>query len=197
MTNLEDHWNERYEVGNTPWDSGLPSRELRRVLDEEQIEPCRAMELGCGTGTNSVFLASRGFEVTAVDCSALALEAACALGKREDVSVEWICADVCELPIPDEPFPFVFDRGCYHCCRRDNRSILKTLERITEPGSRFLVLTGNADEPREHGPPQLTEQQIRDDLGELFAVDFIRSFYFEDPGGVKGPLGWSCLLTRR
>ena len=44
------HWDQRYLSGDTPWNSGIASQELARVLQEERIAPCRAVELGCGTG---------------------------------------------------------------------------------------------------------------------------------------------------
>ena len=71
MAELE-HWEERYRKGETPWDTGHPSTELQRVIREEKIRPCRAIELGCGTGNNAVWLAQQGFDVTAVDLSSLA-----------------------------------------------------------------------------------------------------------------------------
>jgi SAM-dependent methyltransferase len=195
--NTDRDWDARYRTGDTPWDSGLPSRELRRVLEERGLVPCRTLELGCGSGTNAVFLAQRGFRVTAVDCSALALERARQQAADADVSVEWIEGDVQHFGNGQEPFDFVFDRGCYHCCRRvDLRGYLATLRNVTRPGSLLLCLAGNANEQTE-GPPRVTEQQLRDELGGLFDVEFLREFRFQDPGGIDGPLGWSCLLIRR
>jgi ubiquinone/menaquinone biosynthesis C-methylase UbiE len=194
-----EHWNQRYETGSTPWDSGLPSAELRRVIAEAGIQPCRVLELGCGTGTNAVLLAQLGFEVTAVDLSPLALEQAEAKAEQAGVEVAWTCGDVCSIERPDEAFPLVFDRGCFHCIRRDVSVdvILETLERVTAAGSQLIVFTGNANEQREHGPPGLFEDDIRTDLGGLFEINHLRPFYFEDAGGEQGPLGWSCLGTRR
>ena len=60
-------WNDRYRDDNLPWDTGRPSAELQRVLGRNPILSCRALELGCGTGTNSVWLAQQGFEVTGID----------------------------------------------------------------------------------------------------------------------------------
>ena len=192
-----EHWNQRYLDGNTPWDSGLVSKELIRVVKESQIAPCRALELGCGTGTNAVWLAEQGFAVTAVDCSEHAIDAARRKAEASGVDVDFLCEDVCELALSGKPFPFVFDRGCYHCARRDNREgILQVLQRVTGADSTYLVLTGNANEVRDHGPPGLFEDDVRNELGELFDVEFIRAFHFEDPGGIRGPLGWSCLLRR-
>lgn len=192
------HWNQRYKEANTPWDSGLVSKELARVVAETGQKPCRVLEPGCGTGTNAIWLASQGFDVSAVDCSELALNEARRKAEAAGVEIEWLCQDVCQLETQGRTFPFVFDRGCYHCARRnDQAGILRVIENVTAPGSKYLLLTGNANESREHGPPGLHEDEIRAELGDLFSVDFIREFHFEDPGGLQGPLGWSCLLTRK
>lgn len=191
-------WDQSYRERQTPWDTGLRSRELARVLDEEPIRPGRAVELGCGTGTNAVFLAQRGFDVTGFDLSAVALDEARRKTANAGVSVEFIEADLCRLEWTGEPFDFLFDRGCYHCARRgDLAGYQETVRRLSRAGSRYLVLAGNAREQTEQGPPRVTEAEIRADLGGLFDVEWIREFRFEDAGGVDGPLGWSCLLVRR
>ena len=69
-------WDERYEKGDTPWETGQPSSELQRVLAEAAIPPGRALELGCGTGASAVWLAQQGFDVTALDLSKLAIDRA-------------------------------------------------------------------------------------------------------------------------
>lgn len=193
------HWNGRYEQGNTPWDSGLPSAELQRVIAEFNLPPSRLLEFGCGTGTNAVYLAKQGFDVTAIDLSDLAIAEAERKAREAGADVTWLCGDVCSIEAPAVPFPVVFDRGCYHCVRRDLKVdlILKTLKRVTASGSKFILLTGNASEARDHGPPGLSESEIREELDELFEIDQLREFHFEDPGGVQGPLGWSCVATRR
>src|SRR5262245_20756022 len=72
MTELTE-WNARYWDGSLPWDTGRPSSELQRLIVQHTIMPCRVLELGCGTGTNSVWLAQMGFEVTGIDVVPLAV----------------------------------------------------------------------------------------------------------------------------
>src|SRR5947209_11962622 len=108
------HWDERYQQGATPWETDQPSSELQRVLAEAAIQPCRALELGCGTGASAVWLAQQGFDVTALDLSALAIDRARQQANRAGVRVNFHVADV--LNPPEElvcPFDFLFDRGCY------------------------------------------------------------------------------------
>jgi SAM-dependent methyltransferase len=192
-----EEWNERYVAKETPWDSGVPSKELIRVLDEEGIKPCRAVELGCGTGTNSVYLSSRGFDVSGLDCSPSALEQAQTKATEAGVKVKFLEADLCRFNLQLEPFDFIFDRGCYHSVRRvDIAGFLRTLRQLSKPGTRYLALTGNANDPNP-GPPGVHEHEIRIDLQGLFEIQFIREFRFEVPNPPEGFLAWSCLMTRR
>lgn len=203
------HWDRRYLTGDAPWNSGLVSRELIRVLQEEQITPCRVAELGCGTGINAVHLARQGFDVLAVDCSTVAIERARMLAREAGSSVRFAVSDLCRLPDLREALgedatayerqcSFLFDRGCYHCARRvDVAGYLETVEWLAAPNAQMLLLCGNAHETVQHGPPKLTEAEIRADWSGLFEINWLREFRFEDRGGVPGPLGWTCWMTRR
>ncbi|NND96326.1 MAG: methyltransferase domain-containing protein [Pirellulaceae bacterium] len=62
-----DQWQRRYEVGDTGWDRGNVHPALTRWLHDEAIQPCRVFVPGCGRGYEVVELASRGFQVTAMD----------------------------------------------------------------------------------------------------------------------------------
>jgi len=196
-------WNQNYADGDTPWDSGQRSRELERVLKERNIAPCRVLELGCGTGTNAVFLAQRGFEVTAFDLSHFAIEQAKERAVSAGVKVDFIKADIEELPELGRPFPFVFDRGVYHVLRRNRlETLLDVLRRVTESGSHWLTLAGNAndDRPLDDGPPVVTAEEICRELEPTFTLVQLREFRFdgvEIEGQRVDPLAWSVLLRRR
>jgi SAM-dependent methyltransferase len=192
-------WNERYRSGDTPWNTGRPDEELQRVLADEKILPCRAVELGCGTGTNAIWLAQQGFDVTAVDISPLAIERARERAPAAGPAVHFLVADVLEPLALSGPFAFFFDRGCYHVVRRVSvQRYLETVEQITAPGAFGLVLAGNAREPLDPGPPVVSEEDLRAEWGRGFEILRLSEFRFdaELPGGVR-PLAWSCLLRRR
>lgn len=197
MTDARE-WDQRYERGDTPWDTQQPSSELVRVVQEENIPKLRALELGCGTGTNAVWLAQQGFEVTALDFSPRALQLAGERAREAGVSVRWVLGDVLHPPDLGGPYEFVFDRGCYHCVRRDDvQAYLNTLRAATRPGSVVLVLAGNAKEPRDPGPPVVSEEELRTELGSVLEIAWIREFRFDqrEADGVRF-LGWSCLGRR-
>jgi methyl halide transferase len=192
-------WNDRYRDGNLPWDTGRPSSELQRVLSGNPIQPCRALDLGCGTGTNSVWLAQQGFEVTGIDVAPLAVERAEERASAAGVTAHFVVGDVLHLPELDGPFAFFFDRGCYHAVRRDapDQYAPAVAQQLASRG-RGLILAGNAREPHDPGPPVVTDEQIRDELGVEFEILDLHEFRFDEaPGVAKRFLGWSCLVEKR
>ncbi len=193
------NWNNRYVTNDMPWNSGLPSLQLATILKKHNINPCRALDLGCGTGTNSLFLAKEGFEVTGVDCAAEALIIAQKRSDEEGQQIDFIETDLSQWNPQFEPFNFIFDRGCFHCVRKTGlEGFLKMLKNVSQSGTYYLALTGNAnDVEQEHGPPQLTKEEIENDLGSLFEIIDLHEFHFEDADHVQGPLGWSALMRRK
>ena len=70
-------WNEIYRSPTPPsWDIGRPAIDLVRAVESGLIKPCRAVDLGCGSGTNAIYLAGKGFDVTGIDLSSTALSIA-------------------------------------------------------------------------------------------------------------------------
>lgn len=163
---LMDRWDRAYRDGRTPpWDTGIAAADLKQAVEQKEIKPCRTVVLGCGSGTNAIYLASKGFDVTAIDVSPTALGIARQKAEKAGVEVRWTLADV--LAPPDlEPFDFVFDRGCYHNVRYvDAAGFTASLKRLTHPGSRCLILSLN-----RQGPPGITEQTMREDFQDGFEI---------------------------
>jgi len=111
-------WNVMYWFGNTPWDTGVTPPELRAVVESGQVQLGRALDLGCGTGTNVLYLARHGFDVVGVDISSRAIAVAqrkikqAGLAQRAHV----YSGDVTRLdalPITGL-FNLALDLGCLH-----------------------------------------------------------------------------------
>lgn len=205
MENItEVDWNERYVTSDTPWDSGMPSRSLVEMLEKKEIKPCRVLELGCGTGTNAIYLAKAGFDVTGVDLSELAIKKAREKAEQEGVSVKFLLNDVTDLPDLGGQFPLVFDRGTYHIVRSINlKGFQNTLEKFVAPGGLYLVLAGSTNEPgpEDKGPPRVTPQDMCAEL-EFDSFDLV-SLEESNFHGVKigdkmfSPKAWKGLFRRR
>jgi len=197
---LLEQWDAGYRKGHPPlWDAGLPSGELKKLVEQGTIRACRVVELGCGSGTDAVYLASKGFEVTAIDIAPTALNQAQEKARKAGVQVRWLFADVLAAPKLD-PFDFIYDRGCYHEVRDQNLAAYQqTVRRYSRPGTRFLLLAGSINETSlDYGPPRLAAEEIRDDFSALFDFEWIRESRFEiaQPNAI-GPLAWSVLMRRK
>lgn len=196
---LQERWDAAYRGERAaPWDTGRPSSELARAITSGAVKPGRAVELGCGTGTNAIYLAQQGFRVTAIDIAPNALKMAKEKAEKANVTVKWIQADVLNPP-ELEPFDFIFDRGCYHGVRRQNAAgYVETVRRLSRPGTKVLIIAGNANETRSGGPPRVREEEIRRDFAEGFEILSLREMRFDTAeGAAKGALGWAILLERK
>jgi methyl halide transferase len=197
-------WNQRYINADTPWDSGTPSEELQRFLGRGLVKPCRVLEVGCGTGTNALFLAQAGFDVTAVDLSEEALRQAKAKAEKANLAVKFVQADITNLPDLGAPFPFVFDRGTYHIVRSINLSgMQKMLTNTIAPGGYYLVLAGNANEDAapEKGPPRVKCAEmcaeLENDTFDLVSLEEANFHGVRIAGQEYTPLSWSAVFRRR
>jgi len=190
-------WDAMYHAGTPPWDTGQPASELVRIVKEGMLRPGRALELGCGTGADAIFLSRHGFEVTAVDSSPMAIERARL--RLEDTSepVRFVLADAFEFARTAGEFDLIYDAGFYHFIRLDELDrLLDLLWRVTRPGSHYLTLVGSTEEKVEGGPPQVSKREIRNELGRLLDFVHLRPFRFDTPLRQQGYQGWSCLLER-
>ena len=194
-------WDLPYRVeGIATWDTKRPSSELQRLVESGQIKPCRAVEIGCGTGNDAIYLASQGFDVTAIDISPTALNIAERKAMKAGVKVQWMLADILQPPIL-EGFDFAYDRGCYHEIRQhDAEAYVAAVRQLTHDASKILILAGNANKDsywRFHGPPRVNEQDIRRDFATGFQLLQLREFRFDPaPPDREGALAWSILLKR-
>jgi len=190
-----------YRDGTAPWETGLPCSEIERRLASGDL-PTRgtALDLGCGSGVQTLLLAAHGLEVVGVDLSATAIERARRRAARHPAArgVRFVTGDVTEVRGIGEPFDVLVDRGCYHLARRENlQAYLHALKRHSRPGSLLLVLAFSADEQPEFPVPVVTEHELRSELGRVFEIADLRTCRLDKPKGFeREPLFWSVLLRR-
>ena len=132
-----------YEVGykhfKMPWEGG-PRSELVGLVESGRLEPCRAVDLGCGSGANAVFLAEHGFEVTGVDFAASALEKAARLAEARHVKVQWVQDDLTSLQHATGPFDLLVDYGALDDLNdRDRDRYVREVTPLARVGARFLL----------------------------------------------------------
>lgn len=130
-----------------PWEGG-PRQELVSLvtsgrLSPESLPPGRAVDLGCGSGANAIFLAEHGFEVTGVDFSRVALaKAADTASQNRDLSVRFVEGDLTAPTVPgaEGPFDLIVDYGTLDDLGGRRRvAMAKTVHRLARPGTVFLL----------------------------------------------------------
>lgn len=187
---------ENYVTGRTPWDSGVPSAELMRTIEEGDLRGRSILELGCGTGTNAIELARRGYQVTAVDLIDVPIQKARQKAKTAGVKVDFRSGDLTRIDLGG-PYDCLFDLGLYHGIRNRNlRGFLSTLERVSRVGTRWLSLAGSAKETLPEGPPVVTEEEFRAELEPMFEILRVREVRLDLRPDLR-PLAWSILMVRR
>lgn len=124
----------------TPWEVG-PRAELARLVTSGRIAPGRAIDLGCGSGANSIFLAAHGFDVTGVDYSPVGLEKA-RRATPASLSISWVAGDLTADSIPgvSGTFDLLVDYSVLDDMRGDAlEAMAATVERLSHRGSVFVL----------------------------------------------------------
>jgi SAM-dependent methyltransferase len=119
------------------WHLSRPSPELLAALGDGWLRPGgRALDVGCGLGTEAGHLAAAGWQVTGVDLSQAALARAAAGGN----GAVFMRADVRQLPFHQDCFDAALDRGCLHyLAPPDRQRYADELRRVLRPGGRLLL----------------------------------------------------------
>lgn len=183
----------RYARGHTPWDTGIVPPEVIALAGS--LPPGRALDLGCGTGTSAIYLASRGWRVVGVDFVGPAIQMArrkarLARAQFPSMQLDFCRADVTRLDFLDGPFDLVLDVGCFHGLDEAGRGRYAAhLARLTRPGATFVVY---AFAPRERAGQRIgvTEGQLRQQFAPAFTL--VSATHGQDKGDGP-PSAWYYL----
>ncbi|MCA9621216.1 MAG: class I SAM-dependent methyltransferase [Myxococcales bacterium] len=190
-------WNEDYAAGVMPWDTGEPEPFLVDFVEGGNLSPgARVVEVGCGTGTNALWLARRGFDVIACDCAPLALERA---RKKADgvPGLRFVEHDFLSDALPEGPFDFAFDRGVFHVFDEAGQRarFAERVGRLLRPGGHWASLAGSTEgPPRDHGPPRRSLRDLADAIEPWLEVVEVRRIEFE--AKIPSPAAAWWLLAR-
>lgn len=192
------HWNDRYAAGTLPWDTGRPDPHLVELIPAGKG---RVLEVGCGTGTNAVWLARQGYTVTAVDLSPLAAERARERAAAEGVRITVLDANFLGDAIPGGPFDLVYDRGVFHVfdAAADRERFAAQVAAHLAEGGRWLSVAGSTEGgPRETGPPRRSLRDIALAVEPHLEIVEVVATRFSDEGeGPGAAAAWRTLSRRR
>ena len=128
-----------YRYSKMPYDTG-PDEKLVGLVESGRIQPCRAIDLGCGTGRNALFLAQNGFEVTGLDFAASAIAKAKQKADAAGLKAEFVVDDLTNLQNITGPFDFLVDAGVLDVLHPKSRDLyVRNVLTLTHPGSWFFL----------------------------------------------------------
>jgi SAM-dependent methyltransferase len=169
-------WDARYgEHDGAMW-SGRPNGRL--VAEVADLAPGRALDVGCGEGADAIWLARRGWTVTAIDISDLALRRAREAAELAGAAVEWVCGDALHTPFPPREFDLVSLQ--YPALpKAAGEPAVRTLLDTVHPGGLLLAVYHDLDdEHRQH----MKERGV--DPADYVGADDLRRLF-----GERGELG--------
>jgi SAM-dependent methyltransferase len=157
----QEFWDERYSSAGRIW-SGKPNAQL--VAHVSDLPPGRALDAGCGEGADAIWLAGRGWSVTAVDVSVVALErgaasAAGLLGADGAARITWQQADLLSWDPPAAEFDLVTAQYMH---APDYAGLHRRLAQAVRPGGTFLAVAHHAEDL----PATIVEHSTTDERRE-------------------------------
>jgi SAM-dependent methyltransferase len=172
-----------------PWDTGITPPEVVEAIEgSEALKPGRALDLGCGTGTNSLYLAQNGWQVVGVDFAAIAINKARRKAREAGLAVDFFAADVTRLEFLQPPFDLALDIGCFHTLEAEGRVRYRDqLRRLLRPGACFMFYAFGPHQGR-FGEMGISPEGVQ----QLFQSDFrlLRVAGGADPSGSSSAWYW-------
>ncbi|MCB9445666.1 MAG: class I SAM-dependent methyltransferase [Ardenticatenaceae bacterium] len=181
---------ERYLAGAVPWDDALPPPEVVELVP--QLEPGRALDLGCGYGRATIFMVRHGWQVDGVDFIPDAIAEAARRAEAAGVKGQ-VCfhlGRVSELDFLNGRYDFALDVGCMHSLDESElQNYAAGLRRLLRPGATYLLYARLAEpEPGlDKGPRGIPEQTVK----TLFANGFDLERFIPGETTVEDQPVWS------
>jgi SAM-dependent methyltransferase len=187
-----------YRVGFAPWDKVLPAELAEIIAGRDALPPTRALDLGSGVGTKSIFIATHGWRVTGVEAVPRAVAEARRRAAKAGVKVDFRRGDVTRLPeLNLEPgYSLIFDFGCYHGLNSGQRdAYVRGVETVAAPGARLLLMGFGKASPPVTTP--VTESDLTSRFGAGWTLAWSHPDTSEGTWAMKrAAASWFCLVRR-
>lgn len=190
------HFFDRAYEGTPPWEIGRPQPEYVRLCDEGSIVG-EVLDVGCGTGENSLYFASHGHPTWGVDFAPNAIYRAEAKAAGRGLPVTFRVASALELRRLGKRFDTVIDCGLFHTLVDEERpTYASSVRSALRPGGRFYLLCFSEDEPTDWGGPRrVSREEIRATFAPGWELGWIRRARFETQMADVVGRAWLAALT--
>ena len=136
-------------LNKIPWNYETPPDSLIELVNREKIKPCKTIDLGCGIGNYTIYIATKGFNVTGIDISPSAISIAKKKAKEKGVECNFLVADIVSN-IEDFKinFDFAYDWELLHHIFPDKRQkYVENVYKILNPKAKYLSVSFSEKDP--------------------------------------------------
>jgi SAM-dependent methyltransferase len=154
-------WDESYLDGPAPWDIGQPQPAILRLASVGAFAGA-VLDAGCGTGENTLHVASLGLHVLGVDVAETAVSIAREKAAARGLDTDFVVADVFQLDRLGHMFETVLDCGLFHTFdSAERQDYVASLASVTSRGANVYVLCLSDVGPGTVGPHPVSQQELR------------------------------------
>ncbi len=194
---IKERWEEAYILPfkELPWEANRPEQELVRLIEEKKIKACKALDICCGAGTQSIYLAKKGFRVSGIDISDTAIRTAKQRAKKSKAKIKFLVGNAYDLKFRSSSFNFVFDRGCFqHIPPRFRKRYIAGISRVLVKKGKYLLLCFS-DRNAWEAENIFSLKRIEDYFPDKFKILEAREVLHTQPDGLRVFL-WSVLMLK-
>jgi SAM-dependent methyltransferase len=179
-----------------PWDVGQPQPAFVR-LAERGLLTGQVLDVGCGTGEQTLLAASSGAEALGVDVSPLAIEQARGKAAARGIKARFEVADALLLGDLGLGFDTIIDSGLFHVFDDESRArYVASLASVLRPGGRLYLMCFSDRQPGTFGPRRVSQDELRAAFGDGWTIIAIEADTFEiNPGAFPTTTAQAWLAT--
>jgi cyclopropane fatty-acyl-phospholipid synthase-like methyltransferase len=183
--------------GTPPWDIGRPQKEFVELARRGEVTGS-VLDIGCGTGENTLFYAGEGHEVWGIDSTPLAIRKAQEKAALRGLRVNFLVLDARDLPKLNRTFDTVTDSGFFHTLSDEDRPVfVGNLAAILPSAGNYFMLCFSDQEPGGYGPRRIPEREIRDCFSDGWTIRYIRPAVFESRTRAEGSRAWFSSISKK
>ena len=185
-----------YQNREPPWDIGRPQPAVVRLAEQGALAGS-VIDVGCGTGENALYLASRGLGVVGVDAAPTAIARAQEKAAERGIAASFLVADACALEGLGRTFDCALDCGLFHTFSDPDRARFeRSLRQTLGVGGRYVLLCFSEHEPGPWGPRRVTQAEIRATFAAGWRIDSIVAERFAARVPGDRAQAWLASITR-
>jgi len=168
-----------YRFGKPPWVIDKAQPALVEAAKKGEVKGPTVLDIGCGDGSNAIYLASRGFIVTGVDVSAKAISIAKQKAREAKVDVTFITLDALNIKSLGKKFDTIIDFGLFHNLKGDRERYVNALSDVCVSKGQLLMLcfsdqAGKYSVYPHFYPKPMSQDEIRASFSKGWKIKWIR-----------------------